>query len=346
MGGRMDAVTPWFLIECGWSAKDRPNTGQWIGKSTTHTTGDPRYGVPYRLDRLVVLYLADQAARNGEVIAGNVSDIPATYGLQWRASTALRRLRRVAHCWYERMAERGDELGERFGLVKRLRVCADSGDFTIALTASFMREVETGAPIDVAVVKKLASKPSPLDLYLWQATQVHRGLAASVDVLGPDGPFAVLPAPADRCRAHQDIQKRNCLVREAWKGSPYRVSHDGTRLLYEPVGLCNERNEPLPGAAEPIELALPVQPEPDAASEPASPESLSPNAAAALNELRDNVVALLHLQAQPSTAPVEMAAKVAGHRGGSRAHQRTRRRAARKRKRRKQRQARKRPQCK
>ena len=327
----MTAVAPWLLIELGWSAKLRPSCGHWTSRSGIRTVGDARYGVPFCLDRLIVLYLAFRASRDGRVFEGNLHQVPGRFGLDWPAANTLERLRRVAHCWYERLQSPDQELGERFAIVDRLAICRETERFTLELSDGFMHEVEAGAPVDETIIRKLARKPNPLDLYVWQATQIHRGEAATVEVFGPHGPFALLRVPTHRIKARDEIRKRNRLVRSLWPESPYRLSRDAETLLYEPSNdqvqqarasqpsepagpTCRrvrteKRQESTRASQCPAPASVPAVVPPVRQScngtKPVTPASASaagiePAVLGALEEFRANVVGLLRMHSKPA----------------------------------------------
>jgi hypothetical protein len=233
--------------------------------------------VPYRYDRVLVLYLAIKAARHGATFRGDLHEITEMFDVRWRQHTILRRLRRVVYCWYERPDNSGIELCNRIGLVQRFHVERDES-FSVILTSEFMREIEDAAPISLPIVRRLAERPGALDLYLWQALRIHRGEAATVALFGPDGPLAVLPSATDRSRARQDICDRNATIRQLWPECPYRVSADGTMLIYDPPAIVPEPSAEQ--TAEPSPTVEPAASRQIAAVRPTLADSTTPRSSA------------------------------------------------------------------
>lgn len=224
-----------YLLDCGWSLRDRPTTHRWQGRNGIVTIGDPDLGVPYGLDRLIVLYLTHKVAWAGKrqtsaEIRGNLAEIGALFGLHWRPDKSLQRLSRVALCSYATPGNAVAAPGRRRFLADEVTI--NDSEFHMVLSSAFIEDLHASAPALPGAVKGIARYPGALALYLWQAWHHHHGTASMVPAFGPDAPFHGTAGRCTRAKLRQMMRKRQALVRKAWPQCPYVLIGDA--LHYRP----------------------------------------------------------------------------------------------------------------
>lgn len=212
-------VVPHLLLTCGWSCRAKPKGAYWQGRSGVRTYSLSRYGTPYGPCRYIVLYLAAKAAEHGRRFHASLQDMTEQLGLKWSRKVALARFDQVANCLIER-SSRYHSISPRFSIVSCLGPLKD-GRFDVTVSMEFMRDVEQGAPCDLAIIKAMSKKSyAALDVYLWMRwamEQIKRGRR----VLQPRKFLALASMPF---RAYQQIRKHLTYIRSLWPDCPFKWS--------------------------------------------------------------------------------------------------------------------------
>jgi hypothetical protein len=192
---------------------------------------DPKYGVPYGQDRLVVILLVTAAVRqrSPRLILPTAFQMLRLFGLPPSGRNYER--------WEERLAR---VLRTQFSFVLGPlsitdRLCEDSELWfesaekkvnQITLSSSFWEYLRFHyLPLELGVVQQLSDSPSALDFYTWLADRSYRvrpDRYSRVPFFGREGLAEQLGAPVDG--DPRDFRKRVrswvTQLRDAWMGFP------------------------------------------------------------------------------------------------------------------------------
>lgn len=251
------------FVLCGLPIK-RPPKGVLLherrnGQFLLQVTGHPKYGVPWGQDRLVPIFLATLAVRQGKqkITFRSAAEMLDFFGMQ-QGGSQYRRLvaafQRIfgATIFFgtETQTERALVTQQaRFNFMREARIWYSRdpnqgllpGGFEneIVLSDEFFREVITHSiPADLEAAKALSCAPAALDLYMrlsyrcFTAKQQER-----IPIFGDFGLAAQLGS-ADYARPRkfrERLERWLDLVRTLWPTCPARFSNGGDSILIQPA---------------------------------------------------------------------------------------------------------------
>jgi hypothetical protein len=206
-------MVPGVLFELGWAYKDQPTSG-YRAPDGTFTVGDPRYGVPFKHDQDIILYLAHRAAQGEQIVHASHRDICRWLGASWRKKDTLRRLHRVLSCVVLRPGQKGNHSLFQFG-----KLIAERPDgFIVKLTSEFLGEVSTGAAYSLDIFRQLRRRAASTRYYLYLVWLCHQARNQA-----EHDPYECLPRAESPHKARQRLQEWDEQVRALWPDCPFRA---------------------------------------------------------------------------------------------------------------------------
>jgi hypothetical protein len=207
------AMVPSLLFEFGWTYKDQPNSG-YRAPSGTYTVGDPHYGVPFKHDQDIILYLANRAAQGEQSVRAHYRDISRWLGASWRNKATLRRLRRVLSCVIFRPDQRGTFSPFRVGTF----IAERQDGFIVELAPEFMDEVSAGAVYSLDIFRQLRRRAAPTRYYLYLVWLCHQASNQA-----EHDPYGCLPRAESPHKSRQRLQEWDEQVRALWPECPFQA---------------------------------------------------------------------------------------------------------------------------
>jgi hypothetical protein len=247
------------FVLCGLPVR-RPPAGTLVhtrrnGKFVLEVVAHPNYGLPYGQDRLLPIFLATLAMRQGQTIKfKTAAEILDTFGLP-RDGPHYRRLvagfERIfgATLYFgtETQTERARVIHQgRFNFLREVQLWFSKdpgqqvlpGDFEniVVLTDEFYHETVTHPiPADLTVVTQLANAPATLDLFLWLCWRCWKAgeEPESIPLFGSGGLASQLGsvAYARERRFRERLAQWLRTVRAVWPECPAVISPDGQSLI-------------------------------------------------------------------------------------------------------------------
>lgn len=244
------------FILCGMPIRRLPpgtlNYRRRNGKFFLEIVGHPDWGVPFGLDRLVVLYLATNAVRyqSSTVWFRSGAEILVEWGMPTNGSHYERLMEAFQRVFGSTMffgssdEQREAKVWEcsRIHFFDSMKLWIKNKDCKsgllrdnrVTLSPQFWKELkEHPIPVDADVVRMLARNPGCLDLYTWLTWRCHQAKQVErVPLFGPFGLAAQLGVQSyTRERKFRErIQGWLHLVRLYWPECPATVSSNGTFL--------------------------------------------------------------------------------------------------------------------
>jgi len=248
--------------EMGIKVKTTEHETLWArknGKIRVEILANPKYGIPYGQDVLIILYLAMEARKqNSRALKLNfyrdfcrMFEINANDGRQYRkVQASLQRIRNSKYSWIDgRDEHRERELHYLF--IDELDLFFDPknpdqkpvwGEQTIVLSERFWGEIITHKiPFNVESVRYLKGKPAHLNFYVWLSYRVWKiwndklsgsgDGTATIPYWGKTGLQKQLSSRINRRNAYRaEVKKWLSAVREIWTDCPVEIEGDALRI--------------------------------------------------------------------------------------------------------------------
>lgn len=252
------------LVMCGLPLR-RVEGSLWsrrCGEYRVDIIAHPDFGVPYGQDRLIPIFIATLFVYQGcpasnEVHFSSMRDMLRLFGLPVDGKTYRRfqeGFARVSKSFFslERtfLNNRGRKVRqtENIPLLSKVRLWRDEdlskppdagADNVIMLNDALAREIrEHPIPVDLQVVKALATFPGALDLYQWQSWRSFFVQEEThIPLEGEAGLFAQLgfqPGQPEK-EMRRKVRAWQEQIRFLWKDCPNRLSEDGQAFLLYPA---------------------------------------------------------------------------------------------------------------
>jgi len=245
------------------------------GRFFLNITGHPRFGLPFGQDRLIPIWVATLALRQGDRIIRfeSAAEILDTFGLAKDGKTYRRLVegfKRVfaATIFFGTEQQRDQAVlvdWGRFHFFDRMQVWftreveqrhLPGEDFqnVIVLSEQFWKELQAHPiPVDLNVVRALADSPGNLDFYMWLAWRCWTAGEADerIPLFGEAGLVHQLGTPeyTRERRFRQRVSQWVSIVRALWPQCPAALAEDKDHLLIRPSRAIQRRSSP----QEPVE---------------------------------------------------------------------------------------------
>lgn len=241
------------------------------GRFFLNITGHPRFGLPFGQDRLIPIWVATQALRQGHrtIRFDTASEILAAFDLSKDGRTYRRLVegfkRIFAATIFFGTEEQRDKASlvdwGRFHFFDRMRVWftrevaqhplpGEEFQNVVVLSEQFWKEIqEHPIPVDLNVVRALADSPGNLDFYMWLAWRCWTASepVERIPLFGNAGLAGQLGTPeyTRERRFRQRIAHWVGIVHALWPGCPAALSPDKEYLLIRPSQSIQGREFPL-----------------------------------------------------------------------------------------------------
>jgi hypothetical protein len=249
------------FVLCGLPVRRLPQ-GQLLyerrnGRFTLQVTGHPEFGVPFRQDRIVPIFLATMAVRQQSPVLRfkSAAQMLETFGMQ-KGGKEYRRLMAAFERIFgatiffgthqEHPAARVISKG-RFNFLRQAKLwysrdietVAIGEDFEneIVLTDEFYNEINSHRiPTDLEAVKHLIHSPAVLDLFMWLS---YRSFTAKgeerIPLFGPSGLTAQIGSVeyARPRKFRERLEQWLDSIRQIWPECRARIACDGTALVIQ-----------------------------------------------------------------------------------------------------------------
>ncbi len=242
------------------------------GRFFLNITGHPRFGLPFGQDRLIPIWVATLALRQGDRVIRfeTASQILDTFGLAKDGKTYRRLVegfKRVfaATIFFGTEQQRDQAVfvdWGRFHFFDRMQVWftrqveqrslpAEDFQNVIVLSEQFWKEIQAHPiPVDLHVVRALADSPGNLDFYMWLAWRCWTASEPEerIPLFGEAGLVHQLGTPdyTRERRFRQRVGQWVRIVRALWPQCPALLAPDKEHLLIRPSRAIQGRDSPQP----------------------------------------------------------------------------------------------------
>lgn len=223
-------------------------------KLTISITADPRYGIPYGQDILIVLYLAIEARRQGsrKIVVNFYRDLMEMFGINansgYKYKAVQASMTRIRNALYKWEIEQGPtrETGGNYLYIEEWDLYFDPKnpqqpplwDQYILLSERFWHEINTHKiPFNLEAARHLKTKPAHLNFYLWLSYRVWNawnerpGEEVPIPYWGDFGIQDQMSSVIDEKRNFR-IQVKNWLeaTKEIWPLCPVKIMEDSLNI--------------------------------------------------------------------------------------------------------------------
>lgn len=224
------------------------------GSLTISITADPRYGVPYGQDILIVLYLAIEARRQGsrKIVVNFYRDLMEMFGINansgYKYKAVQASMARIRNALYKWELDQGPtrETGGNYLYIEEWDLYFDPKnpqqrplwDQYILLSERFWYEINKHRiPFNLEAARHLKTKPAHLNFYLWLSYRVWNvwnecpGEEALIPFWGDCGLQNQMSSVIEEKRNFR-IQVKNWLatVKKIWPRCPVEIDGDALRI--------------------------------------------------------------------------------------------------------------------
>ena len=198
------------------------------------------HGLPFLRARVILIYLATRASREGESFAGSLADINRWFDIDWPMDNLQEHFLRVVHT--EVSCPEGGCLCApepcygRTPVAHAIAYNSDDHRFRVTLSRGFMRMVHRGNHTPAAPILRLVQldQLAALDLFTFYMWRWQSAQCAKMESFGDTGPFVYIKSATARYRKRHELFRMHQRVVEVWPDCPYHVSTDGNRILCHP----------------------------------------------------------------------------------------------------------------
>jgi len=275
--GRQDlAFNARPFVLCGLPIRRPPRTlleyTRQNGKFFLNVTGHPRFGLPFGQDRLIPIWVATLALRQGHrtIRFQTAAEILEAFDLPKDGRTYRRLVEGFKRIFAATIFFGTEEQVQkaafvdwgRFHFFDRMRVWftreveqrqlpGDDFDNTVVLSEQFWKEIQTHPiPVDLNVVRALADSPGNLDLYMWLTWRCWTASEPleRIPLFGAAGLAQQLGTPnyTRERRFRQRIAHWVGIVHALWPACPVMLAPDKDYLLIQPSHSIQGREYPPP----------------------------------------------------------------------------------------------------
>jgi hypothetical protein len=240
------------------------------GKFFLNITGHPRFGLPFGQDRLIPIWVATMALRQGNrtIRFDTASQILETFDLPRDGKTYRRLVEGFKRVFAATVFFGTEEQREKAALVdwsrfhffdrmqvwftravEQPRLPAEDFQNLVVLSEQFWKEIQQHPiPVDLSVVRALADSPGNLDFYMWLAWRCWTASEPQerIPLFGDTGLAGQLGTPEytrDR-RFRQRITHWVGIVHALWPGCPAVLAPDKEHLLIRPSRAIQGKENP------------------------------------------------------------------------------------------------------
>lgn len=226
-------------------------------KFILQVTGHPSYGLPWRQDRLVPIFLATQAIRQKtpQITFDSAAEMLSTFGMQQGGSQYRRLVASFQRIFGATIFFGSDLQNERAAVVHRARfnfmteariwysrdpdqkLLPRDCQNMIVLSDEFYREIQNHPiPTDLEAAKALSSSPAALDLFMWLSYRCFTAKGKErVPLFGEFGLVSQLGSVeyARPRKFRERLEGWLDLIRTMWPQCPASIDSDGMGLLLD-----------------------------------------------------------------------------------------------------------------
>ena len=215
-----------------------PSGTEWRASSGMRVFGNPRYGLPHKTSRAILIYLATMGTDRHKRFEGSLAEINEMFDADWSMASLEKHFLIVTHSEFEcteTACACPRVCSGRQRVVYDVRYRPENHTFRVTISDELHRSAGRGIECPREHIQAFVRQNAlaSLDLYFWYMKRTKERDWSSVGFLTSEGPMGYIKSARDKSRKRGEMRRVHRVVAQMFPELPFHLAPKD-RIEYDP----------------------------------------------------------------------------------------------------------------